>query len=325
MKRLTIATTLVVVLLALFAAAAPAAFAAEPFQDTGSTLVAVNRNVDIPAGDRLETLVVAGGDANISGNVARIVVARGTATLAGATVGSLLVVNGTADLQSGTTVTGEVRTLDGSVTQEPGSVVQGGVTRLDGNAGALAVLLVPLFILLFIGLGLAALIASVLVAAFGARQVRSVESLISHEPGEVLVAGIVGSIALPLVSVLLVLTVVGAPVGIASLVLVLPAIAFLSWIVAAIWVGDWLVARRRGAPEPERPYVAAIVGVIALALAGLLPFVWTVATLFGFGGLLLAGWRMFRGGGSATLPVTPAAPSAPLGPSAPIAPSAPAV
>lgn len=317
MKRLTLATTLVVVLLALFAAAAPAAFAAEPLENTGSTLVAINRSVDVPAGDRLDTLIVAGGDARISGDVSRIVVARGTATLTGATAGSLLVVNGTADLQAGTTVTGDVRTLSGSVTQEAGSVVRGGISRLDGNAAGLAVILVPLFILLFIGLGLAALVAAVFVAAFGARQVRSVESLISREPGEVLVAGIVGSIALPLVSILLVLTVVGAPVGIASLVLVLPAIAFLSWIVAAIWIGDWLVARRRGAPETGRPYVAAIVGVIALALAGLLPFVSTVATLFGFGGLLLAGWRTFRGGGSrmsvapTLTPPSPAAPAAP--------------
>lgn len=295
MRRLTIATTLVVVLLALVAAAAPAAFAAEPFANTDSTIVAVNRSVDVPAGDRLGTLIVAGGDARISGDVARIVVARGSATLSGATAGSLLVVNGTADLQSGTTVTGDVRTLSGSVTQEPGSIVQGGISRLDADAAGVSLLLLPLFILLFLGLGLAALVAAVIVAAFGSRQVRSVESLIAREPGQALVAGIVGSIVLPLVSILLVLTVVGAPVGIASLVLVVPALAFLSWIVAAIWVGDWLVARRRGSAEPGRPYVAAIVGVIALALAGLLPFVSTVATLFGFGGLLLAAWRTLRG------------------------------
>lgn len=295
MRRLTIATTLVVVLLALVAAAAPAAFAAEPFANTDSMIVAVNRSVDVPAGDRLGTLIVAGGDARISGDVARIVVARGSATLSGATAGSLLVVNGTADLQSGTTVTGDVRTLSGSVTQEPGSIVQGGISRLDADAAGVSLLLLPLFILLFLGLGLAALVAAVIVAAFGSRQVRSVESLIAREPGQALVAGIVGSIVLPLVSILLVLTVVGAPVGIASLVLVVPALAFLSWIVAAIWVGDWLVARRRGSAEPGRPYVAAIVGVIALALAGLLPFVSTVATLFGFGGLLLAAWRTLRG------------------------------
>lgn len=298
MKRLSLVTTLVVVLLALFASstiAAPRVLGAEPFANTDSTLVAINRSVDIPAGDHLDTLIVAGGDAQISGDVTHIVVARGTATLAGATAESLLVINGTADLQGGTTVTGDARTLSGTIVQEAGSSVSRGVTRLDGDFGAFAFMLVPLFILLFIGLGLAALIAAVLVATFGARQVRSVESLISREPGMVLVAGIVGSIALPLVSILLVMTIVGAPVGLASLVLILPAVAFLSWIVAAIWVGDWLVARRRGSAEAGRPYVGAIVGVIALALAGLLPFVSTVATLFGFGGLLLAAWRTFRG------------------------------
>jgi hypothetical protein len=39
-------------------------------------------------------------------------------------------------------------------------------------------------------------------------------------------------------------------------------------------------------------------GVIALAVAGLVPFVTAIATLFGFGALLLAAWRMLRHEGS---------------------------
>ena len=113
MKRLLVMAATVAFLLGL---GAPAVLAAEPVRDTGSVLVAINRAVDIPAGDHLDSLVVIGGDARISGDVTSIVVVRGTATLVGATTESLVVVNGSADLQAGTTVTGDVRTLDGVVT-----------------------------------------------------------------------------------------------------------------------------------------------------------------------------------------------------------------
>ena len=51
----------------------------------------------------------------------------------------------------------------------------------------------------------------------------------------------------------------------------LPAMALLAWIVAAIWIGDWLVDRMRGAVEPDRPYRAAVLGVIVLGAAGCSP------------------------------------------------------
>jgi hypothetical protein len=291
MKRLFVIATSVAVLLAL---SAPAVLAAETLPNTGKVLVSVNGSVDIPAGDHLDLLVVVDGDARISGDVKTIVVARGAATLSGATAETLVVVNGTADLLAGTTVLGNVRTLDGTVTQQPGATVRGSVTTLDAELTTLGLLLIPALILLFLGLGLAAVVAALLVAAFGARQVRGVESLISRQPGQVLVAGVAGTVALPLLAILLIVTIVGAPIGFALLLILLPATAFLAWVVAAIWVGDWVVARRRGAPEPDRPYRAAVLGVVVLAVAGLLPFVTAIATLFGFGALLLAAWRMFR-------------------------------
>jgi hypothetical protein len=299
MKRLLIIAAGVAMLLGL---AAPAVLAADPLPRTGSVLVSVNHAVEVPAGDHLDTLVVVGGDARISGDVRTIVVVRGTATLAGATAQTLVVVNGSADLQAGTTVTGDVRTLDGVVTQQAGATVQGSVRTLDADMAAFfaafGLLLIPAFILLFIGFGLAMIAAALVVAAFGARQVRETGSLMRREPGPVLVAGVVGGIALPLLAIMLIVTVVGAPIGLAMLFVLLPALAFLAWIVAAIWIGDWIVVRIRGTAELDRPYRAAVVGVVALAVAGMFPFVTGIATLFGFGALLLAAWRMLRHEGS---------------------------
>jgi hypothetical protein len=290
-KRLAVFAITVAFLLVFFV---PAALAAGGTPDRGPVLLSVSGPIDAAAGDRLDLLVVIDGDARISGEVRMIVVAGGTATLAGATTESLFVMGGTADLQAGTTVAGDVHTVGGTVTQQPGATVQGSVKALDADLAALAVLMIPVLIVLFIGMALAAIVAALVVAAFGARQVRGVEALIGGQPGQVLVSGIAGAVALPLLSILLTVTVVGAPIGFILLFVLLPVLAFLAWIVAAIWIGDWLVARLRGAPEGDRPYRAAFLGVVVLAVAGMIPFVTAIAMLFGFGALLLAGWRTLR-------------------------------
>lgn len=293
MKRIFAMLATVAIALGL---AAPVALAAEPIADTGQVLVAINRSVEISEGDRLDMLVVLGGDARISGDVGTIVVAGGTATLAGATTETVVVVNGTAELQAGTTVIGDVRTLDGTVTQAPGTSIGGSVRTLDADLAAIGVLLVPALILLMLGFGLAAVAAALLVAAFAARQVRSVGALMVEQPGHVLVAGIAGALVLPLLAILLIATMVGAPIGFALLFVLLPVLGILGWLVAAIWIGDWIIARTRGTIETGRPYLAAVVGVIVLSVAGVVPFVSAIATLFGFGALLLAAWRTFRHG-----------------------------
>ncbi len=291
MRRLFAVAASVAILLALLA---PAALAAEPAASSRSVIVTVNGSLDVPAGQHLGAVVVIDGTARIGGDVDTLVVAGGSATLAGATVRTVVVIDGTADLGAGTTVLGDVRTLRGTVTQGAGAMVQGSVTALDADLAGLAVLMIPVFIVLFLGLGIAGIVAALLVAVFGARQVREVEALISGRPGHVLVAGIAGTVVLPVVGILLVMTVIGAPIGLAILFVVLPALAFLAWLVAAIWIGDWLVAGTRGSREPGRPYLAAVVGVIVLALVGMVPFVTAIATLFGFGALLLAAWRTLR-------------------------------
>ena len=290
MHRLLILVAAVAVLLGI---AAPAALAAEPTSSSRSFVLSVDRDVDVPVGDHIETLVVVRGDANIAGSVDNLVVVDGTATLTAATAGSLVVVNGTADLGAGSTVTGDVRTYSGSINRASNAIVGGTVRAADTDLAAFALLLIPLFLVLLVGFGVAALAVALLVAAFGARQVRRAESLISDEPGTVLVAGIVGSVVLPILALLATVTIVGAPIGLGALFLVLPALAFIGWIVAAIWIGDWILGRS-GGPRAERPYAAAIVGVLILALAGIVPFVSAIATLFGFGALLVIAWRILR-------------------------------
>jgi hypothetical protein len=300
-RRLLLIVTSVAVLLAILA---PTALAAGPVTTTGSVAVSVNGTLDLPADASVDSVIVVDGTATIRGDARTVVVIDGTATLDGASVHDLVVVSGRADLLPGTTVH-DVATWRSTVTQDPAAAITGRTTAFETDLAALALLLIPVMIAFTIGLALAAVVAAVAVAVFGARQVREAEAQITTRPGHALVAGIAGSILLPLVGGLLVVSVIGAPVGLALLLGVLPVLAFVGWIVAAIWVGEWLLARAAGAPETGRPVKAAILGVIVLSIAGMLPFVSAIATLFGFGALLLVAWRIIR----PEQPVAPAQPA----------------
>jgi hypothetical protein len=289
-RLLTIAASVAILLLI----SVPSAFAADPAPGDRGAIIAVEGTVDVPAGQHVGAVVLVNGTATIEGSADTILVAGGTATLTGATARTLVVIDGSVTLATGTTVTGDVHTLGSTVSQLDGSIVEGRVLGIETNLAAFAVLLIPLLIVFTIGFALAMLVAGLAVAAFGSRQVRGVEDLITARPGHVLVAGIAGSVLLPLLSILLIVTIVGAPIGLTLLFAVLPVLALLGWLVAAIWIGDWLIARSRGSREPGRPYRAALLGVVVLAIAGILPFVSGIATLFGFGGIVLAMWRMVR-------------------------------
>ena len=291
MRRLFVIAASVAILLAV---SAPAVFAAGPSSDRGSFIFTANGVVDVPGDQHVDVVVVANGTATISGDVDTAVIASGSATLTGATVHTLVVIDGNASLDADTVVTGDVRTLGADVTQAPGAQVHGSVQALDGDLATFAVVMIPFLVLLAIGFAVTALVVGLFVVAFGTRQVRQVESLIEQRPGQVLVAGIAGMFLLPVIAILLMLTVIGAPIGFALLFFVLPLLAFLGWIVAAIWVGEWLLGLSRGSRDPGRPYLAAVVGIAVLGVAGILPFVSVVATLFGFGGLLLAAWHVLR-------------------------------
>jgi hypothetical protein len=107
-------------------------------------------------------------------------------------------------------------------------------------------------------------------------------------------------------------TIVGIPTGIGLLVVIWPAVAFIGYVVAAIWLGQWLLGRREGAVLPERPYGAAIVGVLVAFVIGLIPVVTAVLSIFGLGAVVLAAWRTLRGRGATPQPMLRTQP-APMG------------
>ena len=302
MRRLfAVAATVAILILAF----APAALAADTVTWTGrGAIISVDGTVDVPAGQTVDAVVVVNGTATIEGTVNSLVVVRGTATLTGAMARHLVVIDSTANLGPGTVVSGDIATLRGDVLRDASAVVTGRTTSLDTNLAALAFAIIPVIIAVMVGVFVAMVVAGVALAAFGARQTRTAEELITRKPGHTLAAGLVATVALPLLFVVLTITVIGAPIGLAMLLIGLPLLAFIGWLVAAIWLGDWLLGKR-GTPEAEHPYKAAVLGVIVLAVAGILPFASEIATLFGVGAVVLAAWGGFRPGAPATVTANP--------------------
>jgi hypothetical protein len=274
---------------------APAALAQdEDDRFDGRVLVSIGGDLTLPAGDQADAILVINGDALIQGDATAVAVINGTATLEGATVATLGVVNGTAIVGPGTTVTHDVVELNSTVTIDPTATVQGEVRSMAGDVAGIGIAIGVVGVIAWIAFAIVTWAAGLALAAFGARQVRTAEWLISTEPLRTFVAGIAMVVVPPFIAVLLMATVVLLPVGLALLLIAWPVLAFLGWLVGAIWIGEWIL-RVGGRPAPERrPYLGVTLGLIVATLVSLIPLVGVVISLFGMGAVALAGWRMLR-------------------------------
>jgi hypothetical protein len=296
MKRLVgIAGAMLIALVVL----APVALAADPMPHTGRVLVSTEGDFTLAAGDQADVVVVINGTGTILGNANTIVVVDGALDLQGARTETVVAVRSPVEIGPDSVVTGDVMTLDSLVHQTGNADVQGEVTDLPSMLVGFGVVLAPALLLLWVGFGLAMIAAGLLLAGLAARQVRQAEAIISHEPVMAFATGIVGLIAFPLVAVLLIVTLVGAPLGLAVLLQVWPLVAFVGYLIAGIWIGEWVL--RRTSPEQirERPYLAAVIGLLILGFLGIIPvlaIVTALASLFGFGAVLLLAFRTIRSG-----------------------------
>ena len=103
--------------------------------------------------------------------------------------------------------------------------------------------------------------------------------------------------------VVLTATVIGAPLAFGIAFGLWPLAAFVGYLVAGIAIGDWIVGRLSPGVTRERPYLAAVVGLLVLELVGIVPLVSGIATLFGYGAVLLLAWRTLRSQPTGSTPV----------------------
>lgn len=270
------------------------ALAAEELPHSGRVVFVADGDVEVAADEQADAVIVINGDARVAGTVNTLVVVQGTATVTGATLETLAIVDGTAALDSDTTVLGDVLRFDATVTGADAADIGGSVKDMAADVAAFGVFLAVSAIVLWIGVGIATLLFGLLAAGLAARQVRAATALIGREPVATGLVGLLSIVVVPVLAVLAMVTVIGVPTGLALLLVVWPAVAFIGYIVAAIWLGEWLLNRREGAVPAERPYAAAFLGLVIAFVIGFVPLVTTILSIFGFGAVVLAAWRTLR-------------------------------
>jgi hypothetical protein len=282
----------------------PVAVAADPsLSHTGRVLISTGGDLSIPAGEHADAVVVVNGTVTIAGEVNTVVVVDGAANLVGARTESVVAVRSPVTVGAGSVVLGDVMKLDSVVTRVGDGAIAGSIRDIGADIAGIGWFVGPALVMAYLGFALAAIAAGLLLAGLAARQVRAAEALISHQPVQSLVAAL-ADIFLPIILVAtLLVTIVGAPLAVGILLGLWPLAAFIGYLVAGIWIGDWVLARTSPETTRERPYLAAVVGILILEVLGLLPFLPMIATLFGFGGVLLLAWHTIRIGSAPTAPV----------------------
>jgi len=307
MKRLLAIT---VSLLLAFLVFSPVVFAADPsLPHDGRVLISTGGDVTVPAGEHADAVIVVNGTATIAGEVNTVLVVDGAANLSGARSETVIAIRSPVTIGAGSVVLGDVMKIDSVVTRVGDGAIGGAVRDMAADLAGIGWFLGPAMIMAYLGFALAAIAAGLLLAGIAARQVRAAEALISHKPAQTLVAAFVG-LFLPIFLVaILVVTIVGAPLGIGILLGLWPLAAFIGYLVAGIWIGDWVLARMSPSTTRERPYLAAVVGILILEALGLLPFIPMIATLFGYGAVLLLAWQTIR---TSSMPTSPFRQPAPV-------------
>jgi hypothetical protein len=290
MRRLAFALTLGLTLALL-----PLVAQAADGEHRGFTL-RIDGDYTLAEGESVGTVIVINGDVQIDGRVRdALIVIEGTATVTGTVANNVVVINGTLNLRSGSTVK-DINLIRSDLNRDGGADVSGSIHRRSNVAFRGAWFLFST--LVWLGFTFAFAISAALFAAIAGRQLKTGTAAMTEELVNTIIGAVFLWIGAPILAVALFFTVIGIPASIGIVIILLPALAFLGYLVAGTKLGTWLlglVGRRPGG----HPYAAAVVGVIVLQLIILIPLVgWLVdliAALWGSGALVFLAFRAARG------------------------------
>lgn len=268
---------------------------------TGRLVVASDETVD--------AAVILDGDAQVDGTVTgSLVVLNGDAEVSGTVDEDVVVLNGDLVIRSGAEVGGDLVTQS-TPTVEEGATVRGDrsnpITRFDfdfavGFAGRFA---------WWIGYSVSVLVLGLLLLAFAPRLFPAVKNAVTMDLGSSIGWGAGLFFLLPIGSVLLLVTVVGIPLGVFTL-LALAFLYTLGYVVATIGLGSRVLG------STQSRFVAFLGGWVILRLLALIPFVggwlWFLGSAWGLG-LLAVAIRRGRAAEAGPIPPAPPAPPVPVG------------
>ena len=282
-------------LIALFTALIPLSVSAQELESDDSVTLRINGPVILADTESVDVVVVISDDAEINGTVSNfLLVVDGVATIRGRVDEEIAVINGTLVLEAGAVVK-NVTLYRSSITQESGSQVTGEINESSGYSfGWGSVIFSFLF---WVGSTFAVLLAGLLFAAFGGKQLLGAGEVGSHRIGQSVLSSLIVWIGLPILAIVSLVSLIGIPFGIAILLIVLPAFAFVGYLVSGTWIGG-KITNRGGAKQVRNPYLAALIGLLILQVVSLIPFFGgffaVLAALYGAGAVAFyafLGWR----------------------------------
>jgi hypothetical protein len=248
--------------------------------------IVLSGDVLVNKGETVGDVVVVDGNVLVRGTVQGDVVAiSGDVTVRGTITGDLVTVGKRATLGHRAHIGGDVKWVQDRPVVDPAAVVSGKVKKLDaGSFGTTGVeVAIGFWLVVTISFLLAGLLLLALFPRAGDAAVRAARA----STGGTVISGIVLFIFLPIIGVVLLITVIGTPLGL-GLLLVLGPLYAVSYLTGALLVG------RRVAKSAGRG-VAFLVGLLILRVLALIPFlgalVSLVATVFGLGALFVASRR----------------------------------
>jgi hypothetical protein len=291
----------------LMAAPAAAQDVEPEFRDDDQ--VVLHGRLVVPEGETVGTAVIFDGPVRIEGTVEEsLVVFNGNVTISGTVGESVVVFNGEVVLRPGARVGGDLVTREDPVIMGD-AVVEGSQQRISGRIDfgeigfasriawwvgySVSTLILGLFLLL-VAPGLDAAVVRVARPRFGA------------SAG----FGALFFFVLPIVAAILLVTIVGIPLGLFVL-LAIGLVYTVGYVVGIHAVGRFVMK------EPSSRFVAFLVGWLIFRVIGLVPalggLAWTLAAIFGFGVLLVAARRSPEQVEAALAPPEPApVPPAPV-------------
>jgi hypothetical protein len=296
---------LVVVMLLLF----PSVALAQESTSNDDFLLRVDGPITIAPNESVGTVVVISDNANIAGVVRNdLVVIDGTANITGTVEGTVTVISGDVNLGPSSRVANDVNLVDSKVTRANGATVEGSVSTKTFDWSGWEVFAFSAY--LWISLTIALIVAGLIFAAVGGRQLMGAANLITQQIGPTILAAVIVGIGIPIVAVVAMATILGIPLGLGLLFFLIPMLWFFGYLVAGTKLGAVILRRQ----ESDHPYLAAVVGIIVLQAIGLIPFlgglVAFLAGILGTGALVLLGWHAWRGPGTGeAVPVSYAEPA----------------
>jgi cytoskeletal protein CcmA (bactofilin family) len=256
--------------------------------DSGNDRVVVVGPVIVAPGEVVGDVVVADGDVTVSGRVSGdVVVAKGRVRIAGAVKGDVVAIADRMRIEPGARVGGDVLYADKKPVVASGAQVGGKVKRVNvdkatgplGFAAGIGAWLAISISALILGLVALWLAPGAAQAAYEAARARV---------GRSIAWGLGLFFGIPILGVILLVSLLGLPLGVLMLLAMLPLYA-LGYTTSA-----WLFGRRILGPTRGR-ILAFLAGLAILRVIALIPIlgglVWFVATVFGLGVLVVAAGR----------------------------------